>query len=246
MCIHIYIYIYIHIHIHIYIYIYIYIYVYMCMCVCVYVYVCICVCIGMWQCVCVYESIAHMHIPHRHTHTHTHTEYRCLSKQHSVCRSLCPATQQQKLLSCPWVGVFRASYPEGCLLWLGVCFTDTGITVGELHVHACMHTCRNAHGCVWIMRDRSCLLAPCVCSIYGSTHTDSVLDTCALGPTPTPLCVWTIASYWGSTLHIPEPLLSTSTRVAYATHLMCAISAGRITRCMPRDRHGRIGCLVVS
>ena len=51
---------------------------------------------------------------------------RHLSEKHSFSASLSGAIQQQKLLSSPWFGVFRAKSPRGLLLRRSVFFTDTG------------------------------------------------------------------------------------------------------------------------
>ena len=53
--------------------------------------------------------------------------YRCLWNTHSFEVSLCPATLQQKLISCQWIGIRKAYISELMMLWRNGLFTDTSI-----------------------------------------------------------------------------------------------------------------------
>ena len=77
-------------------------------------------------------------------------------KSHSFCTSRCPATQQQKLLSSPWIGIVQADFPRGLLLQRSILFKDTqvlhvyALTCLFKHFHVCSNTSSSSRGYTYI------------------------------------------------------------------------------------------------
>ena len=83
-------------------------------------------------------------------HIICHTSH-LLNKQHSFPWSLCPATQQQKLLSTPWSGAFQADAPKGLLLRRNIIIIIIIIVIviiiSIIIIVACYYHCYYYHYC---------------------------------------------------------------------------------------------------
>ena len=68
--------------------------------------------------------------------------YRCLWNNHSFCKSLCPATQHQKLLPSPWFGTLKAGRPTFLFLRRSVflvTFSQTPVGPADCNHCNCNH-----------------------------------------------------------------------------------------------------------